>query len=358
MKKSKISFCTVCMNRVHHLKETLPKNIKDNISYGNLEFVVLDYNSQDDLENWIFSEMGYYLSQGILVYLKTEKPEKFFMSHSKNVVSKQADGDIICNVDADNFLGKGFAEYIDDSFRTERNAYLTVDKRTTKRDCFGRICMRKKDFLKIRGYDESMIGYGFEDFDLRNRLELLGRKALFISEKSFLQALVHDDKERLINESNATSIFKIFVRFIDHAKSELLYLFDNNKYFRGKIAISRLINSESIYNLFPEKRNYEYANFLVNDKWNQGNWLKSPNEYSLENKECEMRLKLGIVQKNPLELFDKLNKNVFHEIIDDIQIMDMMMFFSQINNRIIMEKNRKEKKIAVNPNGFGETVFC
>ena len=49
----KISFCTVCMNRLQYLMQTLPVNIAGNIDYPNLEFVVLNYNSKDDMENWI-----------------------------------------------------------------------------------------------------------------------------------------------------------------------------------------------------------------------------------------------------------------------------------------------------------------
>lgn len=48
-----ISFCITCMNRLKHLQETLEKNILDNFLVDEVEFVVLDYNSQDGLEEWI-----------------------------------------------------------------------------------------------------------------------------------------------------------------------------------------------------------------------------------------------------------------------------------------------------------------
>lgn len=47
-----ISFCITCMNRLKHLQETLEKNILDNFLVDEVEFVVLDYNSQDGLEEW------------------------------------------------------------------------------------------------------------------------------------------------------------------------------------------------------------------------------------------------------------------------------------------------------------------
>ena len=47
-----ISFCITCMNRLKHLKN-FEKNILDNFLVDEVEFVVLDYNSQDGLEEWI-----------------------------------------------------------------------------------------------------------------------------------------------------------------------------------------------------------------------------------------------------------------------------------------------------------------
>ena len=53
----KISFATVCMNRLHHIRQTLPKNIADNSDYENVEFILLDYNSSDGLEEWVKETM-------------------------------------------------------------------------------------------------------------------------------------------------------------------------------------------------------------------------------------------------------------------------------------------------------------
>lgn len=49
----KISFCTTCMDRLYHLKESLPINLINNSSYANIEFVVLNYNSKDEIDTWM-----------------------------------------------------------------------------------------------------------------------------------------------------------------------------------------------------------------------------------------------------------------------------------------------------------------
>jgi len=53
------------MNRLYHLQETLPKNIKDNYLPDDVEFVLLDYHSSDGLEEWVRSEMQTYIDNGI-----------------------------------------------------------------------------------------------------------------------------------------------------------------------------------------------------------------------------------------------------------------------------------------------------
>ncbi|KAF2329079.1 glycosyltransferase family 2 protein [Flavobacterium daemonense] len=333
--KQKISFCTVCMNRLSFLKETLPKNIEDNLDYGNLEFIVLNYNSADEIDEWINTEMSQYIELGVLKYIKTTEPKYFLRSHSKNVVSKQASGNIICNVDADNFIGKGFAEFINESFCKDQNSYLFVDKNTEK-DCCGRICLTKEDFITLRGYDEEMKGYGFEDFDLRNRLELLGRKVVLIPKETFLNAITHSDTERLQNEYNNIGIKHVYIKYKTPAISELVYCFDNNEVYTGNIIDNFVLKSESIENLFPINKTFKFRHSLLNDKWEYGEFIS---------------LDKIIFKEGNLSIS---NNPDYIEISDKVFCSSLIMFFSQISNRIKMEKNLTNKRITVNEESYGD----
>lgn len=345
------------MNRLYHLRKTLPQNIKDNISYGNVEFIVLDYNSKDDLETWITTEMSYYLKKGILKYLKTIEPKTFHMSHSKNVVAKYASGSILCNVDADNYIGEGFAEYINEEFDNNQNIYITVNNKKLYSDCGGRIIMYRKDFWTLKGYDESMKGYGFEDHDLCNRLELLGRKPVYIDSMKFLNVLHHSDEARLKNESNNVDIKYIFIRYINHAVSEIVYLFKNKKYYRGKIIDNKSFMSSSVHNTL-NKQNFEYTNNLYKDKWIIGNWKQTgDNIIFKESKKNNFQLTIGDTEEFKTRM--NLKKNVFYPITEKDEIETTIMFFSQINNRIKMKKNERLGVIVPNLKHFGETkIVC
>ncbi|MCX2678489.1 glycosyltransferase family A protein [Galbibacter sp. EGI 63066] len=348
--KYKISFCTVCMNRLYHLKETLPQNIRDNIEYSNVEFVVLNYNSRDDMDVWIKNKMKDYIDMGVLRYYRTEDPDSFHMSHAKNAVSKLATGDIICNVDADNFIRKGFADYLNDMFSEKENIYARIDKNSTQRDCFGRIAMWKDDFTRLRGYDERMKGYGFDDYDLWNRLRNLGRTPSYIK-KAFLKALTHNDNERIKNEENNKGIKSIYVKHINHAVSELLYMFQgSNKYYKGTILINKLVNSKSIDNLFPENHSYEYSNDLYGDSWEIGIWSENSLSIELKSNNVNSVLKLD---KTNYGLKSMLDEGLYL-LSDKVHIEDMIMFFSQINNRIIMKQNTRDGVIQVNEISYGD----
>src|SRR5690242_208595 len=93
----KISFCIVCMNRLYQLVKTLPENIKDNENYDNLEFIILDYNSEDGMEQWMRENMSDYILKGRVIYYRTPDPKSWSPSHSKNLAFKLANGHILCN---------------------------------------------------------------------------------------------------------------------------------------------------------------------------------------------------------------------------------------------------------------------
>ena len=45
-------------------------------------------------------------------------------------------------------------------FENEENIFYIST--LCKRDVFGRICLKKRGFIAMKGYNEALVGYGFE----------------------------------------------------------------------------------------------------------------------------------------------------------------------------------------------------
>lgn len=172
----KISVCTTCMNRLEDLKQTYLKNIKDNIEYPNVEWVLLNYNSDPnicDIDTWSLGLPKDRFAKDMVKYYKTEEPTYYSMAHSRNVAFKLATGDIVTSVDADHFINKGFLSKLNDLFNALGPKTILVKSEQKNR---GRIAMFKKDFIDLGGYDEDLKDYGHEDRDLLFRASAMGFK--------------------------------------------------------------------------------------------------------------------------------------------------------------------------------------
>lgn len=212
MTHKKISLITVCKGRLMHLKQTFPRNLNWNKKYPKIEFVLLDYNSEDGMESWVKKYFQKEINGGILSYYKFPEPQYFHFSHSRNMAFRLAKGDILCNVDADNFTCKDYAFYINEitslnnfavGCRVEDTTFLPTDQ---DNGCTGRFAVHRNDFLKTGGYDERMKNWGYEDIDMYRRLSYLGCRGTKIDDY-FLHAISHTDDER-IEHSNIQYIYQ------------------------------------------------------------------------------------------------------------------------------------------------------
>lgn len=352
-KEYKISLCTICMNRLYHLRETLPRNIEDNLSYHDLEHIVLDYNSKDGMEQWVREHFATYIDTGRLKYFRTPDPEKFNMTHSKNMVSKLASGEIICLVDADNYTGRDYAKYVNHRFNKQPDIFLTtIAARNVKNkpDVLGRICFWKSDFLTIAGFDEFMSNYGFDDHDFANRLTLSGRRRVVITNETFLQAITHTIQERLENQKVSTDFDSLFIRHLHPAASELLFLFTDHSFSLGIIKDNHTKAALSLKNLLRTGR-HKYKMALATEDWIQGTWATGNSVLYLYLSEKKDHMVELTIEQNLL--LSKNNKKCYFKLENDSNVLDMLFFHTLVRNRNKMTSNLRQRNMVVNHSGFG-----
>jgi len=194
-----IVFCTTCKNRTQHLEQTLPRNLADN-NLPNSKFVVLDYNSEDHMARHVLSNFKEELESGKLVYYKYHKKHAFRMAHAKNMAHRLGiieGGDILVNMDADNFTEPNFDQYLLDKFSSADGVFLWANmiKGVLPKGISGRIAVSKDAFLNAGGYDEKYDTYSPDDKDFKARLVRLEYTPLEIDTR-YLNAIRHNDKMR------------------------------------------------------------------------------------------------------------------------------------------------------------------
>ncbi|MEM9469595.1 MAG: galactosyltransferase-related protein [Pseudomonadota bacterium] len=195
------------------MQQTLVKNITDNPDTADFQprFVVLNYGDKGGLHDWIITEpqVVQAIKDGKLIYARTDQ-KHFRMAHSKNMAHRIAiehadPNDIICNLDADNWTGQGFAEALYDLFSRDRQIILNPSNEVSKRFAldergfYGRIALTVENFVALGGYRENFQGWGEEDTDLTRRARRIGLKHCRFNETGYIQIIGHDNETRVRN---------------------------------------------------------------------------------------------------------------------------------------------------------------
>lgn len=194
----KISFCITALNWLEYLAKTLPVTFAS-IDYYHTEFVLLDLGSTDGTEAFIRTSFQSLIDIGSLVYCRAESYRHYEPSFAKNASTKLSTGDVVCNLDGDNFCAAEFVNYLRGMF--EADPLLDAVFYPGLSDRTGRIAVKRSVFFDVGGYDEAMRGYGSEDIDLRERLTRLPTKVCFGDPRKY-SAILNPDK------SAANYIFK------------------------------------------------------------------------------------------------------------------------------------------------------
>lgn len=215
----KISYCITCKGRLYHLKRTLPLNLASELKDLDVEFVILNYQSDDGLAEWIKATYPLELASGRLVHAYHSPAPHFKMAHAKNLAHRLSSGDILCNLDADNILPAGYASWLrtrftksDDIVISSRRVtpYGFAEERILRRllrlpvpkvGTHGRIAIRRKDFYRLGGYNESYSGWGGDDIDLLLRARQIGIKPVTTPSGVWGDVIEHGPDERIGNLS-------------------------------------------------------------------------------------------------------------------------------------------------------------
>ena len=198
---TKLSFCITCMNRFWQIKTTLTQNLKDNyLDKEIIEFILVDFNSNDGLKEFVLSECQQELSEGYLKYYFIDKLDTWNASITRNTSHILGNGEILINLDADNFTGYRGGKFIIDIFeQNDKKVFIHQWCGEYRKGDYGRIGYYKKDFFNLGGYNQDFYPMGYLDTDLINRFIASGFTMLNIRDKEYNRAIPNNKNNSIQN---------------------------------------------------------------------------------------------------------------------------------------------------------------
>lgn len=206
LSQMRITYCTTCYNRFWQLNQTLRQNLEMVKDDDGCDFVLVDFNGDDSeqISGWILDNFKDEIKSGKLkYYVRKEKKFKWNVAVAKNVATMLSVGDIVVNLDCDNFIQKDDAKIIREKFLEDPNIIIQMSQYNKNSIQFlrqygipvdkqyehmqqdevgdvGRMAIPKKILIELGGYDEQFDFMGYEDTDLMIRLCKSGLKYVYI----------------------------------------------------------------------------------------------------------------------------------------------------------------------------------
>lgn len=195
----KLSFCITCKNRFHQISRTLPVNLQDNQAQSDeIEFVLVDFESNDGLQEWVAANFAKELASGYLKYFFTDALPAWHASTAKNTAHYFATGTILTNLDCDNYTGVNGGLFVLRQFETFGDNLLLHQYSGDIMDgSFGRISTRREHFHHVGGYDQRFFPMSYQDIDLMERLKAYGVVYQQVSDRAYCRAICNTKEESL-----------------------------------------------------------------------------------------------------------------------------------------------------------------
>ncbi len=178
----KFAMITTCMGRAEHLGVSLPlmldQDYVEPVSFcKDSEVVVVDWDSKDDLHAVIRSQPV----TDNLYCTRVDGKQYFHLSAARNAGAQYAidhlDPEWLVFVDADILLPPDFLSTnacLLEGWVSEQGFLHTQKTDDGDVQMWGSCIVRATDWQRVHGYDEGIVGYGFEDNDFYERLQVMG----------------------------------------------------------------------------------------------------------------------------------------------------------------------------------------
>ena len=174
-----ISIIIPVRNRTNFLFKTVESICSQ--TYTDWEILIIDYGGTDNCES--IKDM---FPKESIQYFHIPEYGQWNLSRARNIGIRKARGDIIVSLDSDILLDKNVLKVLSDYIKCYENRYIYQIQRTNITEnnkyetqplnsflgCFQ--ATTKDNFMKIRGFNEDLVLYGWEDQEIIDRFKRIG----------------------------------------------------------------------------------------------------------------------------------------------------------------------------------------
>jgi len=157
-----LSICTFAKNRLDQVKRTLPHVLS--VLGPDDELVFVDYS--DPQKSGLWAKENVKDNRLVLVWVPGMK--WWHMNHARNCAGVNAGKDIFVFMDVDNLPSKDLVEAIR---KMPPKTWYGVGVGV---NISGFAAIRKSDYLEVNGYEEALVGYGYDDTGMHVAMNRLG----------------------------------------------------------------------------------------------------------------------------------------------------------------------------------------
>lgn len=200
-----VSLVTCCMNRNENLIKALPSWIEcDNIN----EIIIVDWSSKEPVFDYL--KMNGIQDKRIKIIRIDDQP-RWILSYAFNIGFRMASYDRILKTDADIIVKPDFFE----KNKLSNTTFISGDWRIAPKGqehINGFFYIYRENLMNIKGFNEYITTYGWDDDDIYNRLESSGTKRTHVDIETIYH-IPHDDSLRFsTNESNLIDYLDEFTK--------------------------------------------------------------------------------------------------------------------------------------------------
>lgn len=183
----RISVVIPCKGRLAHLRRSLPYWLRQDSPPH--EIIVVAYGCPDRCEDWV--QQTY---PQIRVVRAVSDVDFFNLSRARNIGAVEATGDYVAFADADFIAPPDYLARVKSQLLAGHNLVCIAHYDSGELGLNGTCTVSAELFSRVRGYDETVPTYGFEDADFYRRCQSAKCSRGYLHN---CQCMSHSDEERM-----------------------------------------------------------------------------------------------------------------------------------------------------------------